>query len=132
MNPHECRRMFEAWAQWMHEGGWDYVEVDQSPFARVARNPGEHSDPTLARLVKMEHAKDLMHATTHEFYSGLPKLQRALVFETYVQPLHDKEPLNVRKIQQAWGISPRVYYDQMRLTMVEFGKFLDQRKVLAA
>lgn len=124
----QLRGLLQAWADWKINGGWSYTAPTETAEGLKIRAPGTHSDPTLARMIGMELGGDCAAAMVDGFVKALPRLRRALVNSTYYDPLVDREPFQLAMVLRDYGISQRVYYDQMRAVMDEFGLFLDERE----
>lgn len=121
----QLRDMFKEWAVWRYNGGWDYYDPLTTDNGVKIRAPGTHSDPTASHLLGMEKARECQQATVDSFVRGLPRLTKQLVCSTFYDPLVDRCGPDVAAIVRDYGISTRVYYDQLRLAVRGLGFHLE-------
>ena len=117
----QLREKFSAWGVWRLNGGWDYYDPLTTDNGVKIRAPGTHTDPTMSHLLGMERARDCEQATVDGYINGLPKVTKSLVYATYYYALMDKDGASAAAIVRDYGISTRVYYDQMRLAVRGLG-----------
>lgn len=115
------RGYYETWGRWYFNGGWNMAAPVGAPQYGVMGHADGfcHSDPVGDYIERMYGVELVTIAATQVVYGGLPELTRAVIYETFVEPLavdkNDRVTSNalVTTICQEWRISVSAYWKHL-------------------